>query len=104
MYKLPCLEELKLACNPLNDTDKPTNIRQLFVAKLKKLKILNRTVIVLNERQGSEYDYLKKYYSEYITIKNEPNGEKAKEFFLAHPSYLELIESKLFFEGKNVIQ
>ena len=82
--------------NPLNDTDKATNIRGFFVAKLKNLKLFNRTKIDYSERLGSEIEYMRKYFKEYLSVKDCETQDNFIQFNLNHPRYLEIIESKNF--------
>ena len=82
--------------NPLNDIDKASNIREGFIAKIKSLKIFNRTKIHANERQGAEFDYMKKYFQEYLSVKDCASQDSYKNFFENHPRYLEYIKSYNF--------
>lgn len=97
---------MRLKSNPLNDSDKNENIRQLMLARVSGLKMFNRTpvdgpgckgkLIGGQERKGAEIDYLKKFGKEWLETLEKK--ELAKEFHRQHPRYQKLIEctSRLF--------
>ncbi len=91
---MPSFEEIRFSQNPLNDTDKASNIRERFIAKIKGLKLYNRTKIIANERLGAEIDYMKRHFKEYLSIKDCVSQDSYKHFFDDHPRYCEYIESK----------
>ena len=103
--KLKSLQEIRFRFNPLNNSDTPENVREMFVAKLPRIEILNRTRIIKNEHLGAEYDYLKRYGIEWyeVTEGKDINGqaipaelleEKRKAFYRDHPRYTLLVKSK----------
>jgi hypothetical protein len=94
LHKLANLEELRFNFNPLNDVDRGANIWEFFLAKIKRLKVFNRTVIVRNERGGAEIYYMKKFFKEYLAIKDLVNEDSFKEFHLNHPRFLEFINGR----------
>uniref|UniRef100_T1J621 Tubulin-specific chaperone E n=1 Tax=Strigamia maritima TaxID=126957 RepID=T1J621_STRMM len=96
LNKLKKLKELRMRNNPICDTETPALLRQLFIAKIGGLKMLNRVQVTSDERRGAEIDYLKKYGLLWIQI----NGQKLvdagsilpSEFLTEHPRYLELVK------------
>ena len=92
--------EVSFKFNPLNNTEQPTEIRLLFIAKIERLEIFNRSKLERNERKGSEIDYLKKFGNDWFEVCDEKkanNTEKRKEFIKIHPRYFELVKSKITF-------
>ncbi|XP_076276691.1 tubulin-specific chaperone E-like isoform X1 [Lasioglossum baleicum] len=79
------LEELKFRENPILKDENLETTRQLIIARLSKLKILNGTEIAHDERRGAEYDYLKLHLPKWMETEN--NSEKRKEFVIEHPRY-----------------
>ena len=101
LVKLASLEELIFKFNPLNASDSLENVRQLIVAKLQNLTMLNRTKILPAERKGSDIDYIKKFGKAWFeleapqaTVDQMEMVEKRKAFHSEHPSYAKLIESQ----------
>jgi len=88
--KLPSLEELKIKDNPLLEGLPKENARQLLIAHISRLKLLNAQEISHEERRGAEYDYLKQFGLEWL---NASNNEAAElEFCQRHPRYKDLIQ------------
>lgn len=92
LNKLKCLTDLRFKFNPLNSTDKSENIRQLFVAKLSQLEILNRTKLGYSERMGSEIDYLKKFASEWMEVQKSDDKLQLEKFYYDHPCFQDLFK------------
>ncbi|XP_015429023.1 PREDICTED: tubulin-specific chaperone E [Dufourea novaeangliae] len=90
LEKINNLEELKFRENPILKDENLETTRQLIIARISKLKILNGTEIVHDERRGAEYDYLKLYLSKWIETEND--SEKRNEFLSEHPRYPSLVE------------
>ncbi|XP_072107133.1 tubulin-specific chaperone E isoform X1 [Mobula birostris] len=96
LNKLQSLEQLKFSDYAMVELEKNSKtVRQLIIAKLEGLKVLNRTEISADERKGAELDYRKKYGMDWLKAggnqdpeKNRPN----KEFCAEHPRYQVLIE------------
>lgn len=65
--------------------------RQLIIARIAKLKVLNGTEIPHDERRGAEYDYLKLYLP--VWLETESNSEKRTSFISEHPRYPILVDS-----------
>lgn len=78
--------------------------RQLIIARIAKLKILNGTEILHDERRGAEYDYLKLYLP--MWLETESNSEKRTSFINEHPRYPILVGStyKLYINIKLQMQ
>ncbi|XP_053317167.1 tubulin-specific chaperone E [Spea bombifrons] len=96
LNKLKTLQSLNCYSNPLMESEKnPETVRQLIIAKLANLKVLNRTEILNNERRGAELDYRKMFGNDWIKAGGNQNSElsnPSKEFLMAHPRYVSLIE------------
>uniref|UniRef100_A0A8D0FGU4 Tubulin-specific chaperone E n=1 Tax=Strix occidentalis caurina TaxID=311401 RepID=A0A8D0FGU4_STROC len=92
--KLPSLQSLQCHNNPFMDTEKnPETLRQLIIAKIGQLKVLNKSEILPAERKGAELDYRKIFGSDWLAAGGNWNPEKNKpseEFLAAHPRYLSL--------------
>lgn len=104
LNKLKSLEELVFKFNPLNESDKQGTIRQMFFAKMEKLKLFNRSPLIREERKGAEIDYLKEFAKTWIELsakleKSTDDEEKKAvqntldQFYIEHPRYLALIKS-----------
>ncbi|CAL1685652.1 unnamed protein product [Lasius platythorax] len=68
--KLLNLEDLKFRENPILKNETVETARQLIIARIAKLKILNSTEISPVERRGAEYDYLKLYLPKWLETEN----------------------------------
>jgi tubulin-specific chaperone E len=89
--KLSHLEDLKFRGNPILENETIETTRQLIIARIAKLKILNGTEILHDERRGAEYDYLKLYLP--VWLETESNSENRTSFITEHPRYPILVES-----------
>lgn len=87
MDKLPNLEDLKFRENPILKNETVETARQLMIARIAKLKILNGTEILPVERRGAEYDYLKLYLPKWLETENRLS------FINEHPRYPILVDS-----------
>lgn len=96
LNKLSNLQSLICQNNPLMDSDKNhETIRQLIIAKIARLKSLNRTEILPQERKGAELDYRKMFGIEWLKSGGNQNADlnnPSVEFLIEHPRYSELIE------------
>ncbi|XP_075718642.1 tubulin-specific chaperone E isoform X2 [Rhinoderma darwinii] len=96
LNKLSNLQFLNCQNIPLMDSDKnPATIRQLVIAKIARLKILNRTEIIPQERKGAELDYRKMFGNDWLKAGGNQNSDlnnPSMEFLIEHPRYSELIE------------
>lgn len=101
--KLKSLQEIRFRFNPLNNQDTPENVREMFIAKLPRIVLLNRTKINKNEHLGAEYDYLKRYGIDWfeVTEGKDINGQvipaellekKKQTFYRDHPRYALLVK------------
>ncbi|KAM6323726.1 tubulin-specific chaperone E [Aegotheles albertisi] len=92
--KLPSLRSLRCCNNPLTDTEKnPETLRQIIIAKISQLEVLNLSEIRPGERKGAELDYRKIFGKDWLAAGGHWNPEKNKpseEFLAAHPRYLSL--------------
>lgn len=88
---MPNLEDLKFRDNPVLKNETVETARQLIIARISKLKILNGTEILHDERRGAEYDYLKLYLPKWLESENNP--EKRILFISEHPRYPALVDS-----------
>ncbi|XP_014259929.1 tubulin-specific chaperone E [Cimex lectularius] len=88
--KLPALEELRFRDNPVLEGIQRETARQILIARISKLKILNTQEIPLDERKGAEYDYIKNNGRTWLETTQDPEGRKA--FLALHPRYEELIK------------
>ena len=93
--------DLRIRNNPLNQSTKADDFRALVIAKIGKLKMLNRTNTknykYEDERQGDEFDYLKAHALEWSDVKDlTDNDEKKAKFLKEHPRYPELVKSNYF--------
>ncbi|NXS51286.1 TBCE protein, partial [Brachypteracias leptosomus] len=89
--KLPSLLSLQCHNNPLMDTEKnPETLRQLIIAKISQLEVLNKSEILPAERKGAELDYRKIFGNDWLAAGGHWNPEENKpseEFLAAHPRY-----------------
>ncbi|NWR71415.1 TBCE protein, partial [Centropus unirufus] len=89
--KLPCLRSLQCKNNPVMDTEKnPETLRQLIIAKIGQLEVLNKCEILPVERKGAELDYRKIFGNDWLAAGGHWSPEKNKaseEFLAAHPRY-----------------
>uniref|UniRef100_A0A8C3TJF4 Tubulin-specific chaperone E n=1 Tax=Chelydra serpentina TaxID=8475 RepID=A0A8C3TJF4_CHESE len=89
--KLQCLQSLHCQNNPLMVTEKnPETVRQLIIAKIGQLKVLNKSEIFPDERKGAELDYRKVFGNDWIMAGGNQNPDKNRpneEFLAAHPRY-----------------
>ena len=86
---LPCLTDLKYKDNPITESDSYSNVRQIVIASIAKLKIANGTEIEKVERFGAEVDYLKKYGLEYLQSVKDNNCDS---FYAKYPRYEEFVQ------------
>ncbi|XP_056391089.1 tubulin-specific chaperone E [Hyla sarda] len=95
LNKLSNLHSLNCQNNPIMESDKnPETTRQIIIAKISRLKILNRTVILPQERKGGELDYRKMFGNDWVKSGGHQNTDlnnPLMEFLLDHPRYSELI-------------
>lgn len=88
--KLKCLEDLKFRENPILRKESIETTRQLIIARISNLKLLNKTEIFYTERSGAENDYLKMFAREW---KESENDLKNRIKFLSnHPRYPALVQ------------
>ncbi|VDM34735.1 unnamed protein product [Hydatigera taeniaeformis] len=91
MAQLPSLTNLIVSQNPILSSTTPETARQELIARLPKLKSLNRQEIERDERRGSELDFLKRYGKAWADA--EKQGEEARCTFKAqYPVFEQLCE------------
>ncbi|KAL6468640.1 hypothetical protein MHYP_G00221640 [Metynnis hypsauchen] len=94
--KLSALVQLSCKRNPLMDLDKNhETTRQLLIARISQLEILNRSQVLQEERRGAELDYCKKFGRAWLQAGGHSDPEKnhpSAEFIAQHPRYLTLIQ------------
>ena len=88
------LTELRFRNNPVLEKEKPDVCRQIIIAHLKTITVLNGSTISGEERNWAEIDYYKKHGMEYLSIKKLPSEEQAAAmatFFASHSRYQEIV-------------
>jgi hypothetical protein len=99
LNKLVNLTDLRIRNNPLNRSKRQDEFRGLVVAKIAKVKMLNRTNLknyqFEDQRQGAEFDYLRENAIEWSDVKDlKETDERKVKFLREHPRYPDLIQSK----------
>lgn len=93
LAKLPSLVKLSCRGNRLVSSDgNLQTAKQLFVARLGQVVVLNRSTVQPEERRGAELDYIKMFGEEWL--KAGGRSQLSDEFTRRHPRYVSLIESK----------
>ncbi|CAF0886026.1 unnamed protein product [Brachionus calyciflorus] len=108
LHKLKSLEELRLKSNPLCETEKSETFRQMIIAKIGNLRVVNRTQIerkdrIGDERKMAEIDYLKKFAKKWYELKESIESAKTEDekkkaqyqldrFHLEHPRYMAIVK------------
>lgn len=85
------IKDLRMRSNPILESDTGDNCRQIFVATIASLKVLNGSEIFKEERYGSEIDHLKRFGKGYLKAVAE-GPEATKLFYENHPRYEELVK------------
>jgi len=78
---LSSLQDLRFRSNPVLETEDGETCRQLLIASVASLKVLNGTEIAKTERYGAELDYWKKFGMDFLKC------EDKKAFSKRHPRY-----------------
>ncbi len=91
LNRLP-LEDLRIRCNPVLELEDGDTCRQIIIASIKSLKVLNSTEIFRTERHGAELDYFKKFGIEYLDIVEKNDEKQLEDFFRVHPRYPEFVK------------
>ncbi|XP_056590666.1 tubulin-specific chaperone E [Triplophysa dalaica] len=95
LEKLQCLVQLSCRRNPIIQKEKnPETSRQIFIARLGQLDLLDMRQIHADERRGAEIDYCKMFASAWLQAGGHGEPEKnqlSSEFITQHPRYLQLI-------------
>ena len=90
------LAELRLRGNPVNrDGRDEATVRQLVVARVATLAMVNGSVVTETERKWAEIDYLKTHGLEYLAVTDLEQGEARaaamEAFTAAHNRYQEVV-------------
>ncbi|KAL5108568.1 Tubulin-specific chaperone E [Taenia crassiceps] len=105
MSQLPSLINLIISQNPILASTTPETARQELIARLPRLKSLNRQEVERDERRGAELDFLKRYGKAWAEAANQ--GEEASRAFKEHhPGFEHLCEkygAPEFGETKSII-
>ncbi|ESO94310.1 hypothetical protein LOTGIDRAFT_189635 [Lottia gigantea] len=105
--KLKNLKELMFLFNPITESETMETVRQLQIAKIPTLTLLNRTEILAEERKGAEIDYLKRYGQQWRDSGGSQDSEKNKpsdEFIKQHPRYQFILEKWGAPEDSELVQ
>ena len=86
---LPSLREIKCRDNPIIDSENSQTSRQLVIAAVANLKVVNGTEVEKTERFGAEIDFLKKYGLEYLEAIKDL--DKLENFCVKYPRYQALV-------------
>lgn len=89
---LPSLVELKCKDNPVVESESSQTARQLVIASIARLKVVNGTEVEKVERYGAEVDYLKKQGLEYLKALKSDEQNLLKAFHKKYPRYEELVQ------------
>ncbi|TSL68192.1 Tubulin-specific chaperone E [Bagarius yarrelli] len=96
LEKLSALEQLSCNRNPLMDLEKNCKTtRQLLIARISQLEILNKMVVLPKERRDAELDYCKKFGRAWLQAgghRDPQLNRPSEEFTAQHPRYLTLIQ------------
>ncbi|XP_051967111.1 tubulin-specific chaperone E [Xyrauchen texanus] len=96
LEKLSCLVQLSCRRNPLLQKEKNyETARQLFIARLSQLELLDMRQVLSDERRGAELDYCKMFGLAWLQAGGHCDPEKnhpSTEFNTEHPRYLALIQ------------
>ncbi|EUB55448.1 Tubulin-specific chaperone E [Echinococcus granulosus] len=91
MAQLPSLTNLIISQNPIFASTTPETARQELIARLPRLKSLNRQEIERDERRGAELDFLKRYGK--VWAETERQDEEARRAFKEeYPGFEQLCE------------
>lgn len=90
------IRELRFRNNPVNEETRDSTGRQLIIARIASLAVLNGSSIDADvERKYAEFDYIKKYGEEYLAIKGMPEGNEkeiaSQNFIQHHNRYAEIV-------------
>lgn len=90
LNKLKKLEELQISGNPIANSFKYETVRQLLIAKIGSLNLIDRTPITFEERKGAEIDYLKRFGKDWKNVggSSDPTKNKPNLLFIElHPRF-----------------
>lgn len=107
LNKLKVLKEIRITNNPVLFSVIPETARQLIIAKVSGLEVLNRTEITRSERRGAELDYIKLYHHDWLQsggCRNLSSSNPSLEFLIVHPTYESLLHKHGTAEDSEVIK
>uniref|UniRef100_A0A8C9V8T3 Tubulin-specific chaperone E n=1 Tax=Scleropages formosus TaxID=113540 RepID=A0A8C9V8T3_SCLFO len=95
LEKLASLQQLSCHRNPLIEQDRtPETTRQLFIARIGQLQVLNKSEVMREERKGAELDYCKMFCVMWLGSGGNRDPELDRpsgEFVEQHPRFQSLI-------------
>ncbi|XP_067243718.1 tubulin-specific chaperone E [Chanodichthys erythropterus] len=95
LEKLRSLLHLSCRRNPLLQTEKNLETaRQILIARLSRLQLLDRRQVEPDERRGAELDYCKRFGLAWLQAGGHIDPEKSRpsaDFLTEHPRFLALI-------------
>ncbi|KPP76339.1 hypothetical protein Z043_104320 [Scleropages formosus] len=98
LEKLASLQQLSCHRNPLIEQDRtPETTRQLFIARIGQLQVLNKSEVMREERKGAELDYCKMFCVMWLGSGGNRDPELDRpsgEFVEQHPRFQSLIRSE----------
>ncbi|CAK8694854.1 tubulin-specific chaperone E-like isoform X2 [Clavelina lepadiformis] len=95
LNKLPALINLTIRKNPVQDLEDEATMREIIIAKIGRLEMLNRTAVEPAERTGSELDYLRKFGLEWKDSGGDQDPAKnnpSETFIKNHPRFMEIVQ------------
>ncbi|XP_030627219.1 tubulin-specific chaperone E [Chanos chanos] len=96
MEKLRALVQLSCRRNPLIDRERNhETARQLLIARLSQLEVLDMREVLAEERRGAELDYIRMFGTEWLQAGGNADPAKnhsSDEFTSQHPRYQSLIK------------
>ncbi|XP_043197939.1 tubulin-specific chaperone E-like isoform X3 [Amphibalanus amphitrite] len=89
--RLPALVDVTLRNNPVTAIEKPETTRELIIARVSKLQVLNRTEVTREERRWAELDYLRRFGPAWREaggrLPAAERGDAWRAFLQTHPRY-----------------
>uniref|UniRef100_UPI00358FB927 tubulin-specific chaperone E-like isoform X2 n=1 Tax=Myxine glutinosa TaxID=7769 RepID=UPI00358FB927 len=93
LEKLPCLTELKITFNSVIEKEQDSRTtRELVVARVGGLRMLNLMPVSKKERNKAEWAYVRRFGLEWQKAGGREEKGPSAEFLQLHPRYQKLIE------------
>ena len=89
LSQLKNLRSLNFKDNLLLEGEPSYNARQLIIARMQHINVLNRSDISNHERQQAERYYIKRHVAEWMLAKEK---HTTQDFLYLHPQYHRLIQ------------